>query len=179
MRHGSLVLLALLVVATAACGGVGGTGGSDPGAAPADPAAAAAAQLDEEELDDFGCGYAFTLGTADETVRLSLWSDANHGEPPETGTHELGDTWTGELVTGRDLFAQWCDDVMEPDEPEVVEEREWEVAGTLTWELVEGDGQCPSVATGTLREAAVVTDDGTVDLPSLDLRNEFFGCFAG
>lgn len=171
-----LSALTITLVATS-CGGATGGGGaareSDGGLSDA------VAALEAGDLEDFGCGYAFSVGTADATVRLSLWSDTGLGGPPQGGTSDLGEGWTGELVVGRDLFAQWCDDVVEPDEPEVVEERSWEVAGTLTWELEEGDGQCPSVATAVLTDAEVIEDGESQSLRDVEFRNEFFGCFAG
>lgn len=164
----------LLAVVLAACGG------DEP------PAATdAAAQLDaaaaEGELVDHGCGHAFTLGTSDQTLRLSLWAgDGSFGDPPTPGTATVGEdgSWTGELVVGRDLFAQWCDDVVEAGEPEVVETARYVVSGTLTW-TTEGTGNCDGPATGTLTDAAVTIDGTTTDLPDLELRNEYFGCFAG
>ena len=176
MRHVPTTLLLLLVALLASgCGGAADpTGG---GESPASEVASAASRLGAATLEDFGCGHGFTVGTPDQTVRLSLWSDS--GESPQEGTHELGGSWTGQLVTGTNLFAQWCDDVIEPDEPEVVEDASWEVTGTLTWELVEGDGQCPSVATARMTDAEVLMADGAVSLPDVEFRNEFFGCFAG
>ena len=167
-----------LSLALAACGGLASlAGGDDGGRAPT--AAEAAAQLATSGLEDHGCGHGFTVGTLDQTVQLSVLADAGHGDPPQPGTVELGDAWDGRLVTGRDLFAQWCDDVVEPDEPEVVQSATWQVEGTLRWELADGDGQCPSVATATLTDGVVVADGGRVELPPLEFRNEYFGCFAG
>lgn len=140
-------------------------------------------ELTGQTLEDHGCGHGFTTGTADGTVRLSLWAGdgtAAPSEPPMPGTVDLsGGDWTGELVMGRDLFAQWCDDAVEPGEPEVVEEARWPVvSGTLVWEAT-GTGQCDGPATARLTDAAVQVDDGTLPLPDLELHNDFFGCFAG
>lgn len=166
---------AALAVALAACGGVG-----EPGADQPTDGEEVAARLATEDLEDWGCGHAFTLGTPDQELRLSLWFDGSPaGATPEPGTHELGGDWTGELVAGSDLFAQWCDDVIEPDEPEVVEAAEWVVEGTLTWQLEEGDGQCPSVASATLTDASIVVDGEAVPITDVEFRNDAFGCFAG
>ena len=52
------------------------------------------------------------------------------------------------------------------------------VAGTLVWEAA-GTGRCDGPATATLTDGAVEVADGLLSLPDLELRNEFFGCFAG
>ena len=170
-----LVLIAsLAALVVAGCGGSSG-----PGGAAAPDAASVAERLDTEPLEDFGCGHGFTVGTPDSTVRLSVFADGGFGDPPSPGSVEVGAGWTGELVVGTDLFVQWCDDVLEPDEPEVVQDEVWVVVGTLTWELVEGDGQCPSTAAGMLTDARALTEEGDVELPAVALRNEAFGCFAG
>ena len=84
----------------------------------------------------------------------------------------------GRLVTGADLFAQWCDDVIEAGEPEVIETAAYPVTGTLTWST-DGTGSCDGPATGRLTDASTLVDDEVLPLPDLELRNEFFGCFAG
>lgn len=169
-----LVAAAVLSVVLAGCG-VGDLGATQP-----TDGKQVATRLATEGLEDWGCAYAFTVGTLDQETRLSLWFDGSPGgAAPEPGTSELGGDWTGELVAGSDLFAQWCDDVIGADEPEVVEVAEWDVEGTLTWQLEEGDGRCPSVASATLTDAAVTTDGEAVPIGDVEFRNEAFGCFAG
>ncbi len=169
-----VVAAIVLAVALAACGGVG-----LPSATPTPAAEEVAGRLATDGMRDWGCGHAFTVGTMDQDTRLSLWFDGTSGDLPEPGTHELGADWTGELVAGSDLFAQWCDDVMEPDEPEVVEAAEWDVEGTLTWRLDRGDGQCPSVAAASLTDASIVVDGEAVPIADVEFRNEHFGGVAG
>lgn len=157
-----------------------GCGAGLPGTVQEPTGEGVAGQLATDGLQDWDCGHAFTIGTPDQELRLSLWFDgAPAGTVPEPGTHELGGDWTGELVAGSDLFAQWCDDVMEPDEPEVVETAEWDVEGTVTWQLEEGEGECPSVATASLTDARVVVDGEAVPIADFVLHNEYFGCVAG
>lgn len=170
----TVVVTAVLAVLLAACGAVG-----VPGAEPTPAGEEVAGRLATDGLRNWGCGHAFTVGTTEQDTRLSLWFDASAGELPEPGSHELGEDWTGELVTGSDLFAQWCDDVITPDEPEVVEAATWEVDGTLTWQLEQGDGECPSVATARLTDATVDVDGEAVPIADVEFRNEHFGCVAG
>lgn len=168
------IIITALAVGLAGCGvGLSGTGQNPTGEE-------VAGRLTTEAPRDWACGHAFTVGTPDQAVRLSLWFDGSPTRAvPEPGTEELGGDWTGELVAGSDLFAQWCDDVVTPDEPEVVEAATWEVDGTLTWELEDGDGQCPSVATATLTDASVTVDEEAVPTADVEFRNEYFGCVAG
>lgn len=162
-----ILTAAACVVALAGCGL-----GDDP------ELRANAAVLDLTTLptEDWGCGFGFTLGTTDQRVRLSLWSQ---DMAPTPGTVAVdGTTWRGELVSGSDLFAQWCDDVVEPGEPEVVEEVVLEVTGTLTWRT-DGTGQCDGPATATFTDGTVIAEGRTLPLPDLELRNDAFGCLAG
>lgn len=169
-----LIVLTALAVMLGGCG-LGGSDGAQPPVGDE-----VAGRLATDGLQDWGCGHAFTVGTPDQEVRLSLWFDGSAASAvPDPGTDELGGDWTGELVAGRDLFAQWCDDVVTPDEPEVVEAAPWVVQGTLTWQLEDGDGQCPSVATASLTDAAVVIDGEAVPIADVAFVNEHFGCVAG
>ena len=139
--------------------------------------------LTEGPLEDWGCGHQFTVGTGDQTVRLTVQEvGAAVGTPPEPGVVAVdGTAWEGRLVTGRDLFAQWCDDVVERGEPDVVETTSHPVTGTLSWSLdaTDASGACDGPASARLTDAVVVVEDRTYPLPDLDLANEFFGCFAG
>jgi len=96
----------------------------DDGAAPVTPA------FDPDALAvDHPCGRGFQVGSVDQQVALVFRPSSD--EPPVAGAHVLpGGSWTGTVRLGQDLFANWCDDVLEPGEPtpEVLEE----------WPVVEG-----------------------------------------
>jgi hypothetical protein len=95
------------------------------------------------------------------------------------GTNRLPtEGWNAELRFGADLFANRCDDVMEPGEPEPVVDEVWQVSGDL--ELIElPAGEC-GPARGMLREGMAHSEDGeNIALGTLDLSNETWGCFAG
>ena len=68
--------------------------------------------------------------------------------------------------------------MIEAGEPEVIETAAYPVTGTLTWST-DGTGSCDGPATGRLTDASTLVDDEVLPLPDLELRNEFFGCFAG
>jgi hypothetical protein len=84
-----------------------------------------------------------------------------------------------ELQFGADLFANWCDDVLEPGEPEPVTDEVWRVSGTLDITSLPAAGEC-GPAEGTLIGAVARTEDGDeIVLGDLDLQNDSWGCFAG
>ncbi len=159
-------VVALLV---AACGG-----GAQPGAL---------AELELAEMETYGCGYGFWLGTADQEVAIHLAAAdpgaVVDGELPLEATLP-DEAWRGTVQHGRDLFANWCDDVVEPGEPTPDVEEEWPITGGTI--RVDGavDQNCPAVVTATITELEVTAPDGTtVALGSTEVTNESWGCFAG
>lgn len=131
--------------------------------------------------DTYGCGYGFYVGTHDQTAGLFLLSNLDLAEAASaSGTFRLpGDEWTGDLSFGRDLFANWCDDVIEPGEPEPVVEETWQVKGVLQVMSLPTVGECGE-ARAALQQAVAVGPDGSMlELGDLDLINESWGCLAG
>jgi hypothetical protein len=146
--------------------------------APADEIEAAAL------VDDHGCGYGFAKGNEDQTLALIISSEGGFGtggpdvsEPVELPSPD----WSASIHTGVDLFANWCDDVIEPDEPTPITDETWTlVGGTLT--VTSGtpadcDGE---PVTATLTGAVAESPDGEqVNLDDIELANTGWGCFAG
>jgi hypothetical protein len=152
-----------LIVAVAACD----TGGAEP--------------TDPPELSDtYGCGHGFYLGAPDQSAGLFLISQSGFGEAVPAGTHQLPtDAWVSELQFGSDLFANWCDDVLEPGEPEPVTDEVWRVSGTLEITSLPPGGEC-GPATGVLTAAVARNEVGDeIVLGDIDLHNDSWGCFAG
>lgn len=127
------------------------------------------------------CGYGFYLGDVDQTWALKVtyhdFEAAQAGEVPAQSALS-NDAWSAELEAGQDLFANWCDDVLEPGEPTPEIEEVWQVSGTIEIAELPTAGQCgPATATLTGIEAR---DDGDViSLGEFDVENEFWGCIAG
>lgn len=129
--------------------------------------------------EEWGCGTGFYASDPGQTVTLRL-SYSGEGDPP--AAVELPDpNWQAVLVEGTDLYANWCDDVVEADEPTPVEH--WElpvVSGSL---VIVGDP--PEPFTGG--ELSVEAADLVVELPdgseaplgSIDITNPMWGFFAG
>ena len=94
---------------------------------------------------------------------------------PSTGTYDLAEAEFAEVQFGTDLMANWCDDVVETDEPEArVDERWTIVGGTVTITLRRAR------ATGELRDIVARTADGReYPLGNATITNTAWGQFAG
>ncbi|MGD2103158.1 MAG: hypothetical protein PVG83_13075 [Acidimicrobiia bacterium] len=144
---------------------------------------AASAPPEPSELTvSHGCGYGFALGDEEQRVGLVLtFLDFEAATAGEVGSEfVLPDAvWDADLVFGYDLFSNWCDDVIEPDEPEVVIEKAFSVWGRLVIDQLPEAGTC-GLASGTLLDASYMDDvDRRVELGDISLSNELWGCFAG
>ena len=136
---------------------------------------------DPPELTDaYGCGHGFYLGAPDQSAGLFLISQNGFGDEVPAGTHQLpSEAWVSELQFGTDLFANWCDDVMEPGEPEPVTEEIWLVSGRLEISSLPAPGEC-GPASGSLTGAVARNEAGEeIPLGDIDLTNDSWGCFAG
>ena len=139
--------------------------------------------VDEPDLTvAHGCGFGFALGDEDQTTGLVVtFLDFEAAEKGDVGgEYQLpGGAWDADLTFGRDLFSNWCDDVIEPGEPEVVIEKAYSVWGRLVINELPEAGTC-GPASGTLFDASYLNDvDRRIDLGDIALTNEFWGCFAG
>lgn len=135
-----------------------------------------------ELTEEYGCGFGFYVGDADQTTGLFVFyedmSGAMAGDVVETADLP-SESWRAVLDEGSDLFANWCDDVLEPDEPtpEVVET--WEVSGSIEVVSLPEAGQC-GPATARLTDLVATDSEGaTMSLGDLELTNEAWGCLAG
>lgn len=166
--------LTLLAAAGAAALLVAGCGGN---------ATPDADQIDLAAMEAYGCGFGFWLGSPDQevAVRFGAANDiAAEGELPQEATLP-DDAWDGTVLVGEDLYANWCDDVVEPGEPEPAIAEEWPItAGTITLDGPTPPGACPHEAHATATGLQATRPDGTtVDLGDRELTNDAWGCFAG
>ncbi|HWB88767.1 MAG TPA: hypothetical protein VG872_06095 [Acidimicrobiia bacterium] len=163
VRPSTVRRLILIVVVLAGCAG----GATTP--------------VSPELTEPYGCGHGFYLGSPDQTVGLFIRSNLDMIEGASaSGTFQLpDDEWTSELTYGMDLFANWCDDVIEPGEPEPLIGQTWSVEGVLQVISLPPNGQC-GPARARLQQAMATSPDGErIDLGELDLVNDSWGCFAG
>ncbi len=129
---------------------------------------------------DHGCGFGFAKGSVDQTISMVVFFT---GDWTETGPSldesiELGpgSAWSAQISVGENLFANWCDDVIEEDEPTPRIDQEFQITqGTLVGSVDNG------VASATLTNvvAVPVGDGDIVEWAEVELRNEAWGFFAG
>lgn len=140
-------------------------------------------QLDLSTMEEYGCGFGFWLGSPDEEVAVRTAASNElviEGELPQETT--LPDpAWDATLLIGKDLYANWCDDVLEPGEPEPAVADEWPItAGTITLQGPAPADVCPHEVRATATGLEATRPDGTtVELEGRELANDTWGCFAG
>lgn len=128
------------------------------------------------------CGYGFYVGDVDQTWALKItyqdFEAAQAGEVPRESALS-GDTWSAVLEAGQDLFANWCDDVLEPDEPTPEVHEVWEISGDIEVTSLPGPGECGPATANLIGLEARSSADDVITLGDLDIGNEFWGCLAG
>jgi hypothetical protein len=126
---------------------------------------------------EYGCGYRFAIASERQTASMVVgFDDIDDWETgPTPGTYELADL-NGTVRFGRDLMANWCDDVIEEGEPEPVIDEEWEIVDGVL-ELTHTDNR---LAIGTFVDVVAEDPDGDEhDLGDVEVANGMWGFFAG
>ncbi len=127
------------------------------------------------------CGRGWAASTADEQVALLIYQQSEETLAAGTEIALPTNEWRADLVVGKHLFVNHCDDVLESWEPTAVVGRQWSLSdGTL--ELVDGlpTGTDSGLVRAVLTDATVTTETGTtIELGSVELLNTAFNFFAG
>jgi len=129
---------------------------------------------------DWGCGIGFAASTPDQRVALIVHLRDGSGEV-DTPVTFPDERWSAEVVIGKLLMTEWCDDVTESWAPQPLVVARWPLSsGVLefTPPPTSGCDAGPTVS-ATLRDATVATPGGDIALGSLSLVNDAYGCFAG
>jgi hypothetical protein len=177
--------LALLLLVVAGCGGADpGPDDPDGGDDPTTTVAPTTTGGDGEALpltETWGCGHGFWMSDAGQTLALLI--QANGIEP---GAIAVGvpvtlpdPAWNVKVLYGRDLFANWCDDVIEPGEPEPLTFSEISLdSGTITPVVIPEDG---GVGVASIEVSGLRTEgpDGPVVVADMTIDNPQWGMFAG
>ncbi len=137
-----------------------------------------------EVTESYPCGYGFQAGSPDQTVGVFLYRTDFPQTAAEGALVELdlpnGD-WVAVVAQGSNLFANWCDDVMEPGEPTPYRAAEHTIiAGHLRVTSEQPPTDCGGVpVTAELTDLVIEVDGQRVDLGDLTITNDGWGCFAG
>lgn len=134
-----------------------------------------------ELTEQYSCGYGFYASNAEQTAGLVIdladHEAARNGDVPEVSQLDEG-PWNARLEFGTDLFANWCDDVLEPGEPTPEVDETWEVSGTISIEELPASGQ--GLASATLTGVEAHGPDGQlIVFDDFVIVNQFWGTFAG
>jgi hypothetical protein len=156
----------------------------EPTTAPAPPVVPAVAELTAADFTEvYGCGFGFWASNADQTagifVEFNDFEAATAGQVPPVGAVPSV-IWSGRVHVGTDLFANWCDDVVEPGEPESVVAESWQIVDAGI--AIEGTPPVQTVGalTATLTGITLESPSGeAVVLGDLTLANDSWGAFAG
>jgi len=159
----AIVLLGALV-ALSAC-----SGGDDAGPEPVDLTV------------EYPCGFGFYASNEDQTTGMLLtyrdFDGAWAGNVARSGQIEAA--WDAQLQYGTDLFANWCDDVLEPNEPTPEVDTTWAITGEIEVVELPAAGVC-GTATAQLHDVvAMGPADQMLELGELTITNPSWGCFAG
>ncbi len=134
--------------------------------------------------EEYPCGYGFQAGTADQTTAVFAYQVES--QPFQAGSFETeidlpGGGWEVLVVQGSDLFANWCDDVMEPGEPVPHRDAEHRVIdGHLSITAGDEIADCAGVAVSGAFTGLVIEFNGErLELGDVIIVNEGWGCFAG
>ncbi len=125
------------------------------------------------------CGLGFALSTADQRVGVVMYANDIDTPPPTIVFPD--ESWTAEVIVGKHLFVQSCDDVIEEWEAESIFVGQFPMtAGELrflTPPPVYGDRA--GAVEAELVGAVITTGVGALTLPDLALSNVAYGFFAG
>lgn len=139
---------------------------------------------DRVELSEhFPCAYGFHASNPEQTVGLRVDFSGEPGALP--AVIELPEpSWEAVVVLGEELYANWCNDVIDPSQPQPRIDETWTiVAGTIEFvgaPPVAGEPGVSSAVTARLTGLVAERPDGSrVELRDLELTNEAWGMFAG
>jgi len=136
-------------------------------------------QLPPVLVEEYGCGHGSHSSSADQTVGLFVdyndWEGAHSGQ---LSRYLADEEWTAEIRFGRDLFANWCYDVFEP---EAVVDEVWQLSGQIAIEdLPPTHVGYGGAAIARLTGMVAHNGDGeTTPIGDLAIANSAWGCFAG
>jgi len=132
----------------------------------------------------WGCGHGFWMSDQGETMGLLIDMGGVDQASLEAGTPvELpNEQWRATVMLGEDLFANWCNDVIDETTPQPVITAEMEITGgtVVPVNIPPLDMECQGdEATLEVRGLTAAGPDGDVTIPDMTMVNTSWGCFAG
>lgn len=168
-----VILTASILIAFTACGSPEAV--TSTSVEPASSSVPDLATLTEE----WGCGNGFYVGNPGQTSALRLQFTGD--ELTETEIDLPDPAWSAVLIHGTNLYANWCDDVIEANEPTPREHETISIAGghlSIVGEIPEPFTGGTLVVEAT--DLEVVRPDGTTAvLGDITITNRAWGVFAG
>ena len=135
-----------------------------------------AAEFDQQ----WPCGRGWATSTPDQRVGLLIYQIDDQQPTPGDLVELPNPGWTAELVIGKHLFANHCNDAIEEWMPQPARVAQFAVAGAVILHDAAPDVTDPPAAvTATLAAASIDIDGRRISLPDIELRNERYNAFAG
>lgn len=131
-------------------------------------------------VEHWPCGRGWAIGTADQ--RIAIWIyQVDDAQPTPGAAVELPDPgWSAELVLGKHLFANHCNDAIEEWMPTLQVVTRLPISGTITLlDDAPASADPPAPVRASLTDASIDLDGDEIRLVDLDLRNDAYNAFAG
>jgi hypothetical protein len=136
----------------------------------------------DELTEDWPCGFQLATSNEDQTLGLIVRADdveRLQQEPLPFEDDLVGGVWEATVIRGTDLFANWCDDLIEEGEPTRNVEEELPVTGGRI-EITEGPVEEGEEVEAELTDVTAEDPSGeTIDLGDVHIENENWGFLAG
>lgn len=133
-----------------------------------------------EFTESWPCGIGFAISDRLQQVAVQLYAtDTDVASESPVTFPSAG--WTAQVVVGKHLMSNHCNDAIEGWTAERRETGRWEIVGGVLDFAPRVNDPCGggNSVTGILRDGVVDTPVGRIDLPDLHIENRAFGCFAG
>ncbi len=154
------------------------TSAYDPATLTVDDQRAAIAGADFTE--HWPCGRGWAGSTADQRIGIMIYQvdDMQPTPGPVLGLPDPG--WTADVVVGKHLFANHCNDAIEEWMPTPNVVARYPLSGTVTLEdPAPSNSEPPAMVGAVLTDGYADIDGVAVPLRNVQLRNEAYNAFAG
>ena len=133
-----------------------------------------------EFTEAWPCGRGWATSTTDQRVGIVIYQ-IDDTQPVPGASLVLPDPgWTSEILVGKYLFTNHCNDAIEEWMPTQIVAGRFALNGTISiHDAVPANADPPGSVSATLSQGAVDVDGNVVSLPTLTLQNVSYNAFAG